>query len=39
VEAFASNIVEHVTVDGAGHFVAEEQSEALMRALRPFLGE
>jgi pimeloyl-ACP methyl ester carboxylesterase len=36
VEAFASNIVGHVTVDGAGHFVAEEQPEALLTALRPF---
>jgi pimeloyl-ACP methyl ester carboxylesterase len=38
VEAFAGNIVRHVTVDSAGHFVAEEQPEALMRELRPFLS-
>jgi pimeloyl-ACP methyl ester carboxylesterase len=39
VEAFAGNIVKHVTIDGAGHFVAEEQPEALMTELRPFLGK
>jgi pimeloyl-ACP methyl ester carboxylesterase len=38
VEAFANNIVRHVTVDGAGHFVAEEQPEALMKELRPFIA-
>jgi pimeloyl-ACP methyl ester carboxylesterase len=38
VEAFASNIVKHVTVDGAGHFVAEEQPAALMNELKPFLN-
>jgi pimeloyl-ACP methyl ester carboxylesterase len=39
VEAFAGNLVKHVTIDGAGHFVAEEQPEALMTELRPFLGK
>jgi pimeloyl-ACP methyl ester carboxylesterase len=39
VEAFADNIVKHVTVDGAGHFVAEEQPEALINELRPFLAD
>jgi pimeloyl-ACP methyl ester carboxylesterase len=38
VEAFAGNLVKHVSIDGAGHFVAEEQPEALMTELRPFLG-
>ncbi len=39
VEAFASNVVKHVTVEGSGHFVAEEQPEQLMVALRPFLAD
>jgi pimeloyl-ACP methyl ester carboxylesterase len=39
VEAFAGNLVKHATIDGAGHFVAEEQPEALMKELRPFLAK
>jgi pimeloyl-ACP methyl ester carboxylesterase len=38
VEAFAGNLVKHATIDGAGRFVAEEQPEALMNELRPFLA-
>ena len=37
VEAFANNIVKHVSVADAGHFVAEEQPEALLAGLRSFL--
>ena len=29
VEAFANNIVKHMVIPDSGHFVAEEQSEAL----------
>lgn len=39
VEAFASNIVKHVNIAGSGHFVAEEQPDALMTELRPFLEQ
>lgn len=39
VEAFASNIVNHVTVPNSGHFVAEEQPEALMAESRVFLED
>lgn len=37
VEAFADNIVKHVVIDDAGHFVAEEQPEALLAELDLFL--
>jgi pimeloyl-ACP methyl ester carboxylesterase len=37
VEAFANNMVKHVSVADAGHFVAEEQPEALLAELRLFL--
>jgi len=37
VEAFANNIVKHVTIVNAGHFVAEEQPDALIAELRSFL--
>jgi pimeloyl-ACP methyl ester carboxylesterase/heme-degrading monooxygenase HmoA len=37
VEAFANNIVRHVSLADAGHFVAEEQPEALLAQLRSFL--
>ena len=37
-EAFAGNIREHLTVENSGHFVAEEQPEALIAALRSFLA-
>lgn len=36
VEAFASNIVKDVVVADSGHFVAEEQPEALMAEFRSF---
>lgn len=39
VEAFARNIREHVTVENSGHFVAEEQPEALIAALRLFFAD
>lgn len=38
VEAFANNVARHVTVADSGHFVAEEQPEALMAELRAFLA-
>lgn len=38
VEAFATNIVKHVTVANCGHFVAEEQPEALSSELHGFLA-
>jgi pimeloyl-ACP methyl ester carboxylesterase len=38
VEAFAANVVQHVTIAGAGHFVAEEQPDALLSTLQPFLS-
>ena len=37
VEAFAENIARHVTVPKAGHFVPEEQPEALLEELKTFL--
>jgi pimeloyl-ACP methyl ester carboxylesterase/heme-degrading monooxygenase HmoA len=37
VQAFANNVVKHVSVADAGHFVAEEQPEALLAELRLFL--
>jgi len=39
VEAFASNIVRHVVVPNCGHFVAEEQPEALTDEFRVFFDE
>jgi pimeloyl-ACP methyl ester carboxylesterase len=39
VEAFASNIVRHVVVPNCGHFVAEEQPEALTDEFRAFFDE
>jgi hypothetical protein len=36
VEAFAENIARHVIIPKAGHFVPEEQSEALLEELKPF---
>ena len=38
VEAFASNIVKHVVIGNSGHFVAEEQPEALMAEFREFFA-
>jgi pimeloyl-ACP methyl ester carboxylesterase/heme-degrading monooxygenase HmoA len=38
VEAFAENIARHVTIPKAGHFVAEEQPEALLAQIEPFLA-
>ena len=38
VEAFANDVVEHVTVEGADHFVAEERPERLLEVLAPFLA-
>ena len=37
VEAFAENIARHLIIPKAGHFVPEEQPEALLRELKPFL--
>jgi pimeloyl-ACP methyl ester carboxylesterase len=37
VEAFAENIVRHIVISKAGHFVPEEQPEALLEELKPFL--
>jgi pimeloyl-ACP methyl ester carboxylesterase len=37
VEGFAENIARHVIVPKAGHFVPEEQPEALLEELKPFL--
>src|SRR6185369_17129157 len=37
VDAFADNVVNEVVVEGAGHFVAEEQPEALLAELDEFL--
>lgn len=39
VDAFASNIVRDVVIDGAGHFVAEEQPQALEKEVKSFLAE
>lgn len=38
VEAFANHIANHVTIENSGHFVAEEQPEALMAELGAFLA-
>jgi len=38
VEAFAANIVKQVVIRDAGHFVAEEQPEALITQLQSFLA-
>jgi pimeloyl-ACP methyl ester carboxylesterase len=37
VEVFAENIARHVIIPEAGHFVPEEQPEALFEELKPFL--
>jgi pimeloyl-ACP methyl ester carboxylesterase len=37
VEAFAENIVRHIVIPKAGHFVPEEQPEALLEELKSFL--
>lgn len=37
VEAFAANVVRHVVVGSAGHFIAEEQPEAFLAEVEPFL--
>lgn len=37
VEAFAGNITRHATIPGSGHFVPEEQPQALLSELRNFL--
>ena len=37
VEAFAEKIARHVIIPKAGHFVPEEQPEALFEELKPFL--
>ena len=39
VEAFAGNIIKHVVVPNSGHFVAEEQPEALAVEFRTFFGD
>jgi pimeloyl-ACP methyl ester carboxylesterase/heme-degrading monooxygenase HmoA len=39
VEAFASNIVKHAIVGNSGHFVAEEQPEALLAEFRAFFDD
>jgi pimeloyl-ACP methyl ester carboxylesterase len=38
VEAFAGNITRHIVIPGAGHFVPEEQPQALLTELKKFLG-
>lgn len=38
VEAFAANITRHVVIPGSGHFVPEEQPQALLTELKKFLG-
>ena len=38
VEAFATNIAKQVVIRDAGHFVAEEQPEALITELQSFLA-
>lgn len=38
VEAFAGNITRHVVIPGSGHFVPEEQPQALLTELKKFLG-
>jgi len=37
VQTFANNVVKHVSVAEAGHFVEEEQPEPLLAELRLFL--
>jgi pimeloyl-ACP methyl ester carboxylesterase len=37
VEAFAENIARHIVIPKAGHFVPEEQPEALLKELKSFL--
>jgi pimeloyl-ACP methyl ester carboxylesterase len=37
VEAFAENIVRHIVIPKAGHFVPEEQPEAMLEELKSFL--
>jgi pimeloyl-ACP methyl ester carboxylesterase/heme-degrading monooxygenase HmoA len=39
VEAFASNIARHVVVPNSGHFIAEEQPEALVNEFRTFFDD
>ena len=39
VEAFATNVVKHAVVGNSGHFVAEEQPEALMAEFRAFFDD
>ena len=36
VEAFANNIVKHVVIPDSGHYVAEEQPEALVAECSKF---
>lgn len=38
VEAFAANIARHVVIPGSGHFVPEEQPQALLPELKTFLA-
>jgi pimeloyl-ACP methyl ester carboxylesterase len=38
VEAFSENIARHVVIPGSGHFVPEEQPQALFSELENFLG-
>ena len=38
VEAFAENITRHVVIPGSGHFVPEEQPQALLTELKHFLA-
>jgi pimeloyl-ACP methyl ester carboxylesterase/heme-degrading monooxygenase HmoA len=39
VEAFASNVVKHAMIGNSGHFVAEEQPDALMAEFRAFFDD
>ena len=39
VEAFATNVVKNAVVGNSGHFVAEEQPEALMAEFRVFFDD
>ncbi len=39
VAAFADKVTRHVTIENAGHFIAEEQPEKLLAELQAFLNE
>jgi pimeloyl-ACP methyl ester carboxylesterase len=38
VEEFAENVARHIVIPKAGHFVPEEQPEALLEELKSILG-